>query len=426
MSMRNFICFVGLFCIMGCCSEDTSLDERANTETVYCGKHRISIEAAMRTAEGILAELDGNTRACNTRVVKEIQYATVKENSLTRVSEEAAVDTVLYYVNFEDGKGFAILGADDRVGRVYAISNEGNLNLNDTTYNNGLSLVLSAINSSAVSALSDTVYDKPINSWIDENTYDTKVVLNSKVSPMLTPNVQKWGQNAPYNKYCLTEEGEQAAAGCMAVAAAQAMSYYEWPDNIQGTSLDWASMKDGANNDLVARLMKRLGDDDLLDIEYGTESSSAYTSKMQNAFTGMGYDNNGYDNDFRMAAIKKWLNYTYDIYDPTYGGPVLMSGRDKDKGGHSWVIDGYILNDIYVRAKSSSDGNWRLWGNDYILFHCVWGFGGSSNGYFYISNDDEAEFAGSPYMTGTNDDSTCLDYDFSQKLKQMVGYKPQE
>lgn len=29
----------------------------------------------------------------------------------------------------------------------------------------------------------------------------------------------------------------------------------------------------------------------------------------------MGYDNNGYDNDFRMAVIKKWLNYTYDIYD---------------------------------------------------------------------------------------------------------------
>lgn len=286
--MRNIICFVSLFCIMGCTSESTSLDESAGTETAHGGKHRISIETAMRTAEEILTELDGNTRACNPRVVKDIQYSTVTGKELTRLPEAVSADTVLYYVNFEDGKGFAVLGADDRVGRVYAISNEGNLEMNDTVCNNGLSLVLNAIKSSAVSALPDTVYDKPINSWIDENTYDTKVVLNSKVSPMLTPNVQKWGQNSPYNKYCFTEEGEQAAAGCMAVAAAQAMSYYEWPDNIQGTSLDWTSMKSGADNDLVAQLMRRLGDEDLLDIEYGAESSSAYHIKDAKRLYGYG------------------------------------------------------------------------------------------------------------------------------------------
>ena len=38
--------------------------------------------------------------------------------------------------------------------------------------------------------------------------------------------------------------------------------------------------------------------------------------------------------------------------------------------GHSWVMDGYATNVENVSDKST-------------LYHCVWGWGGKSNGYFY-------------------------------------------
>ena len=42
-----------------------------------------------------------------------------------------------------------------------------------------------------------------------------------------------WNQHAPYNRYCFTESGQQALAGCVAIAAAQALTVLQ-PSNFPG------------------------------------------------------------------------------------------------------------------------------------------------------------------------------------------------
>ena len=46
--------------------------------------------------------------------------------------------------------------------------------------------------------------------------------------------------------------------------------------------------------------------------------------------------------------------------------------------GHAWVIDGYVQ---YESKGTLVPGGYLL--HD-VLFHCVWGWGGKSNGYFKV------------------------------------------
>ena len=60
--------------------------------------------------------------------------------------------------------------------------------------------------------------------------------LWTNISPMLNT---RWGQHAPYNKFCFTSTGEQAVTGCLAIAVAQIAAYYQHPTSFNGHSYDW-------------------------------------------------------------------------------------------------------------------------------------------------------------------------------------------
>ena len=55
----------------------------------------------------------------------------------------------------------------------------------------------------------------------DENAITEHISPKCKVA---------WDQNAPYNRYCFTESGQQALAGCVAIATAQALTVLQ-PSN---------------------------------------------------------------------------------------------------------------------------------------------------------------------------------------------------
>ena len=80
---------------------------------------------------------------------------------------------------------------------------------------------------------------------------------------------------------------------------------------------------------------------------------------------------------------KKQLKYVVDNINEfsqilkeqlNYSKPILFSGFSDSygNGGHAWNVDGY------------QDG-------DYL--HCNWGWGGSSNGYFYFNNLNGSGFS---------------------------------
>lgn len=60
-------------------------------------------------------------------------------------------------------------------------------------------------------------------------------------------------------------------------------------------------------------------------------------------------------------------------------GPVIVCGKNVSRNSrHAWVIDGYCTN--VVDAENSSIQY------NTVLFHCIWGWDGDNNGYFYLNN----------------------------------------
>jgi hypothetical protein len=81
--------------------------------------------------------------------------------------------------------------------------------------------------------------------------------------------------------------------------------------------------------------------------------------------------NFSYDKNIRLENRKNfdddlWEDMLYD--NLSKGMPLVCSGQSNDLTLHAYVCDGY-----------QSDGN---------LFHFNWGWGGHSNGYFFLSRDD--------------------------------------
>lgn len=188
-----------------------------------------------------------------------------------------------------------------------------------------------------------------------------KFISDAQVSPKLWQNVRLWSQKYPYNKYCPFLKKDSTVVGCTALSIAQVMSYYSWPTKVGSLSIPWRSMKMGRNVDAIAKLLARLGKSDLLDIHYGKTASGADSANYQRTFLAMRYENPGNFKVFTEASVRDALS----------SGPILVIGSNIfGTSGHSWVMDGYATNVENVSDKST-------------LYHCVWGWGGKSNGYFY-------------------------------------------
>jgi len=220
---------------------------------------------------------------------------------------------------------------------------------------------------------------------------------NNFVRPMLTT---KWNQSPIYNDLCPYDavKKERTYAGCVAVAMAQALKYWNHPAigigtnsyshdkygtitaYFNNTTYDWANMVNQlgsttpyAQANAVATLMFHCGAS--CNMYYGTDGSSA-------SVNGARYGTSEY-------AFKKFFGYKKSLHsiwrdDSTYtdslwteairyeldnGRPVVYTGYDytdtNDIVGHAFVCDGYDTLD---------------------RFHFNWGWGGSGDGYYQLSN----------------------------------------
>lgn len=216
------------------------------------------------------------------------------------------------------------------------------------------------------------------------------------IEPMLTT---VWAQNDPYHFYTPAFfTGEQCVTGCVSVAAAQVMKYYEWPKRgIGSSSYDWnngvttkeltcnyehdydwslmvndidtAAMTPAQRQEAgvtmynvvaIARLMADLGI--AFEMQYRPRPSSAYLSKVPASLV----EHFAYDRSARFAYRDYYTDEAWEdlIYtELAEGRPVIYAGSSST-GSHSFVIDGY------AQGK----------------FHCNWGWGGFSDGYYSLNN----------------------------------------
>ncbi|MBO4965697.1 MAG: C10 family peptidase, partial [Muribaculaceae bacterium] len=371
-------------------------------------------------ADAFMCNIDKGTRTERT-----ISKVEVKTSRATRSGIGA--DTLLYLINYADNNGFALVSADKRLPAIYAISDEGHFEFADTLQNNGLAFFMKTVDNSinySMEQQADIIVPNDSVHW-NKNYYDQFKFTYNVIQPKLKRHMSRISQGAPFNKYCI-EFKIQRPTGCAPIAVAALMSFYRWPESYKGHQYPWDEIVEGQNYDAIARLIYDLWDKDNLFIsaEYdrttGEFLGMAPENKLCliNAFQHMGYivkEGQNALKSFNKDDMIEVLRRGYD--NPPVGTPILARGIEhingKDKGGHVWVIDGAMwqhgkIGDGITAPGIGSEPHYNP-NMPMCLFHCVWGWGGSQNGFF---NFDNNAIGGDPDFYG--------EYDSTEKGKSHL------
>lgn len=322
---------------------------------------------------------------------------------------------LLAILNFDDG--FLVLAADDAVEPVLAYSFTGHF-YEETAAPGALFMLneykdgIKAVRGENLRATSEIQ-----NQW-DAIKYkapnDTVVVV---VSPLIT---SKWNQNKYYNWYSPIDYdspsgyNSRTPNGCVAVAMAQILYYYRYPEQGSGSHTNYTdygdfyvnfgqqhycyeAMEDQLthHNDEVAKLIFHCATS--VDMQYAPDGSGAYSQNVPAALqTYFGYPSsceykskNSYSSSQWRQRLRTELNAKHPVYYSGYS----------DEGGHAFICDGY-----------NSDN----------LFHFNFGWGGSSNGFYttssYGSNPVNGYSGGQAAVFGICPPTTAYPYNCSPRI----------
>ena len=360
---------------------------------------------ALNRAERLLSRMENRTRT-DVRLVESVKFV-----DCGRTTRGESTDSLYYLVNYADNRGFAVLGATEETDGIYAISGEGHLEMEDTIDNPGLAMFFAGLPRTIPTrpglGLDTTVTERPVLNYYED--------LSTQLKPMLSVNVAKWHQRYPYNIEC-NANGTNYPAGCAPLAVAMIMTYYEWPQSYNSVKYDWQAIKSAAYySDIIAAkiptLIKEIGAKNNLNTSYKNDGSSTYTEDTyKRTFKNFGYKTPGNFKDYSLNELGRFLHDNKK--------PVLMKGQNLEKVGHLWVIDGYYYDWHWSNMVVGG-----YYGEGY-LFHAVWGWGSSCNGYFKISDG----FTPMTNFNGTDDDKSFTGSDYDQvqfrKLRYMGDLVP--
>ena len=284
------------------------------------------------------------------------QKAKAKSRTATTASPSDA-----YYVFNNDAGGFVIIAGDDAVTPVLGYTSTGSFDAENLP--DGLKDLLKS-------------YERQIAALGDNYVANQTATRTAFTGEKLLKTAE-WNQNAPFNKYT----PNNYVTGCVATAGAIVMKHHGYPAKGTGShsytwngktlsasfehTYDWASMPakyDGTNDaafDGVAKLMAELGV--AVEMQYAKSGSGA---SMEDLLTAL-KKYFGYSKYARLLAIadlgaEVWNDRLRAEIDANR--PILYSAVDSNKGGHSFVIDGY---------KDES-------------FSVNWGWGGYCDGFYRI------------------------------------------
>ncbi len=412
-----FITLVSCF-VTSSCSDD--LNDQNEIENA--SKNELIESEGFKSALNVITNFKKKIDSANPKlrssediIVESVSKTTftfnIKQNQLRSTSSEK--DTTnktsldLYTVTFRHGeeKGYSIATGDERIERIYAYVESGQLS--DTTYNIGLAMTLSAIPDIVEeniieyynSQQADVIYPLggiPISEFCKTlYTWNPTMQGNPAWEPDMYMTTE-WNQNAPYNLNMSLEpescgnhfsyEG-RCPAGCVAIAGAQAIAFLGDKYSPIGTS------SQGKYHNLVKlRSMKTVSVDDTLYskkvaifvdsvgkgcyMKYGCESSAYLTNLYQYLKNNWGFD---------LTFGKDRIDWKKVFLCRTKGYPTIVSGKTPRGEGHAWVIDNIRCEwkacpVIFPPRPASYDAL-----SYFKVFeaHCNWGWGpNSSNGWF--------------------------------------------
>ncbi|MBT3208245.1 MAG: T9SS type A sorting domain-containing protein [Bacteroidetes bacterium] len=294
----------------------------------------------------------------------------------------------LYYIfDISNENGFIIISADDYVQPILGYSFEGNFDFSKNSMPPALIDFLENYKSQILYVKSNKILpDGKIKAeWaFYKTTFDNNFKNTKSVSPLVSTN---WDQDCYYNADCPIDANApwylcgRVYVGCVATAMGQIMKYHDYPQNGAGShtynagtygsltsnfgnaTYNWGNMPNIVNssNSDVAQLLYHCAVS--VDMDFGIDGSGAYTSDARNSLVNyFNYSSSADMKNKNQYTTNQWINLLKDQLDNSK--PMLYRG-DGPSGGHAFVCDGYN-------------------GSNY--FHFNWGWSGSYDGYFSVSN----------------------------------------
>ena len=299
-------------------------------------------------------------------------------------TEKSSINVALnaYYI-YNTGNGFVIVAGDDQADQILA---HGDRDINMNCIPSGMQFMLD-------------MYKERIDYLLEHpgivpkaTSFNSPLPMATSVAPLLKSS---WDQGTPYNNMCPFFNINHCMAGCSAVALAQVMYYWKYPDKqvpgfdgytttaysddeeldvvvspLSPTTFDWDNMIDSysgsyttAQADAVALLMRYVGQAETMKYSPYKSGSSAGLKEIVKAAKSFGYSGAHY-------CLK--MNYTDELWHSLIQSelkakrPIIYYCNINENVVHAFNVDGFDACDR--------------------KYHINWGWGGNSDGYYCIDS----------------------------------------
>lgn len=422
------------------CNPKEDLDpqtiEGENYTEVSVPDEYVTIEEAREELENLLEDFSTLSKSNGFFSSKKISNAFTLTSSKPSISKSSKEDTTLIHVfNFEDEGGFAIMAATRKMPSLLAITESGNLDTAKAIDNPGLIMFLNRLEAKPADFIDRLNYGNKDKGKENANQNNIDYV-NTKGGYTVYSKYQNifynpkggyckvhWHQNSPFNNQCPVKYTKKTVVGCIAVACAQLMSIYQHPSKYKDTTLHWSQMLANENCPDIAWLMKKIGDEENLNMEYNIPDtgSSAYPNLIPRTLKNFGFSKGG---------VFKYYNTSTVCEDLKKGYPVLIGGCDtkeikkvktpfgfKDSvsysGGHRWLAHGLLVRHRTITryseppqdklSKNTTLGTSWTESYEYVLCNFGWK-SGRGNGYFLsgVFDVDDKMVYGESYSKSNN------------------------
>jgi len=291
-----------------------------------------------------------------------------------------------YVINYNEG-GFILLSADKRTEPILGFSKSGNFELDEDSYPLGLKFWMKDAKKQITDIQNSNIQqsEKDKRAWeLVENAIAGSNIFAKEAPP--TPECydhdvtvykgpllsSTWGQLGVFNdalQYINCNGfNQQVYAGCVPIAMAQVMKYYQYP-----TNYNWSSMPSTYATTTTANFVADIHD--AIGNVYSGNPIYNCDGTGVSASANMG---NVLKTQFNYSSAD-WANYNYNTVKSSINSnlPVILSG-DNGSSGHMWVCDGYSQYSYYFADCTG--------GTYYARFHMNWGWNGSYDGYYAYNN----------------------------------------
>lgn len=384
----------------------------------------ISVEDALQKLDLFLSDNPlPQTRSGGMR-----RYSTVStyycERVITRTDEGTTTEELptAYIINFENDEGFAVLGANEAIPDILAVTESGHIDPASLQVNAGTNCVSTDffsdndMDESEISEFNEnvTIIDGSLfYSQEDDDYYVGSADVDEFTSELIRQGIENsyrefniedptagpesgdryeeyaihspmlsysWGQSSPYNIYCKRgcKKDKEALTGCSTTAMAMIVAYNEFPQTliINDTQISYNGIKSGEDIESVAETYKNQ-----ISLLMGGIFKKVYKWTGRN-FTMITprqikkcMDKFKYSNVKRISASSMTSSMIGKISDMLENSkPVFISAIPKEcnnyLSGHSWVIDGakYSYDNEYLLHMNLG---WRFYSNGYYSTSCL-------------------------------------------------------